>query len=180
MIAIRVPAYSVLICTIFGAATFVAGPAYAHETGASFTATTTQYAIDIGYDPASFVAGQSVRFDFVLNEEKTDAPVAFDQVWVRITDADNTLLATGLLHQSIGPTTLLYVFSDPGSYKLESSFRNADGDEIAAATFPIHVQSLRQGYWSYGILLNCGVLIAGVVLGVVLAKLFIKKKERYL
>ena len=128
-----------LLPLFLGALLLIATPAHAHVTGASFTSTTTPYVVDIGYDPITFTAEESERFDFVLRDEKTGNPVPFDQVWVRITDGDNTLLATGLLNQSIGPTTLLYVFGGPGEYKLQPSFRNADGDEIAAATFPISV-----------------------------------------
>lgn len=150
----------------------------AHVTGASFTSTSTPYVVDIGYDPINIMTGQYARFDFVLRNEKTGNPVPFDQIWVRITHASDTLLATGLLHQSIGPTTLLYVFAEPGTYKLEPSFRDADGNEIVAASFPVTVTSssgIGGVVQQYVVLFT--VFVAGCVLGALGLRTYAKRKR---
>jgi hypothetical protein len=117
--------------------------AQAHTTGAFWNAQDGPYTVDLGYDPASFTAGQYTRFDFLLWKGPADTGTSanFAQVWVRImrTDGRSTLLATGIWKQPIGPTTLLYEFQEPGAYTMETSYRDADGNEIAVASFPISV-----------------------------------------
>lgn len=160
----RLAALSYISCVLVVAFTMPA-QVRAHNVGASFNATTSPYVIDVGYDTIPFTAGQSVRFDFVLRDEKTGATVPFDQVWVRITSAQDTQLATGLFHQPFGPTTLLYVFAAGGTYKIEPSFRSADGTEIAVASFPITVDenaatsSPVQKYALNVILFMCGAAV---------------------
>ncbi|MBI5457500.1 hypothetical protein HY971_02120 [Candidatus Kaiserbacteria bacterium] len=124
---------SLILCTGW------ASIAYAHSTDASWEATSTPYIIDIGYDPNDFQVGQSARFDFLLHNEKNENAASFDHVWVRIVRGDHTLLATGIREQQAGPTTLLYGFTVPGGYKIETSFRDKKGNDIAAASFPITV-----------------------------------------
>ena len=109
----------------------------AHNAGASWERSVGNYTIDVGYDPVDIVAGQSVRFDFNLwGDTAKTKTVEFAEVWTRITQNKDTLLATGIHEQPFGPTTLLYTFVQPGDYVLEVSFRSTNGDEIAAATFP--------------------------------------------
>lgn len=122
----------------------------AHTVGASWEKQSGSYLIDVGYDAPSIVAGQSVRFDFNLWKDSAESASAdFVHVWVRIIKDKGTLLATGIYHQSIGPTTLLYTFADAGSYTLEASFRNAGGDELASALFPITVSEARETFPIY-------------------------------
>ncbi|MBP9757334.1 MAG: hypothetical protein KBD06_01925 [Candidatus Pacebacteria bacterium] len=154
---------AVLVLGVFS----VSAPVFAHDTGFSYVATSTPYVVDVGYDPAIFVAGDSVRFDLVLNDERTGKPVTFDQVWVRITSADGTLLATGLYKQPFGPTTLLYTFALPGSYELQPSFRDASGKELAVSKFPIQVsepEPAASPVTRYATPL--GLFVAGVALGI--------------
>lgn len=151
----------VLLCMLVG----FAGTAHAHIGGASFAATTSPYVIDVGYDPVQFTADQSTRFDFVLSDEKTNERRNFDQVWVRITNEDGTLLATGLFRQPFGPTTLLYVFAKPGAYTIASSFRDASGNEIAAASFPLTVTAGEGQSQTSKYALYLGLFIAGIALG---------------
>ena len=126
------------------AAALLCAPLYvsAHSTGASWEQPVgTTYFIDVGYDPISITAGQSARFDFSLwSDTVKTKPAKFDEVWTRVVSQDkNTLLATGIRRQPLGPTTLLYTFEQGGSYSLQVSFRTVTGDEIAAAVFPFTV-----------------------------------------
>jgi hypothetical protein len=117
--------------------------ASAHTVGVFWNASDGPYTVDIGYDPPSFVAGEYTRFDFLLWKGPADTgePMPYAQIWVRIIaeDGKNTLLATGIWKQPIGPTTLLYEFQKAGDYKLEASYRDEEGNDIAVASFPIKV-----------------------------------------
>ena len=179
MILLRTISYTLLIGGAFLITTLsMSTSVYAHVTGASFNSTSSPYVFDIGYDPVTFTAGEYERFDFILRDEKTGNPVPFDQIWVRITNDDNTLLATGLFHQTIGPTTLLYVFPAPGSYKVEPSFRDADGNEIAVTSFPITVTSgggVGGTVEQYAIL--SGVFMAGCLIGAFGLRALLKRKR---
>lgn len=114
---------------------------HAHETGGSFQRESGNYTIDIGYNPASITARDYASFDFLLwkGAANTAGPADYSHVWTRIIRDKETLLVTGILHQTYGPTILLYAFPDPGMYTIEVSYRTADGDEIAAASFPVTV-----------------------------------------
>lgn len=147
---------------------------FAHTTGASWNQSSGPYNVDIGYDPATFTAGQYTRFDFLLwkGEVNTGELAPYDQVWVRLIDTDrNTLLATGVWHQPIGPTTLLYLFVKPGTYMLETSFRDAESNDIAVASFPITVEggSGADGtlYVAIGAALLIGALVGTAVFWIV-------------
>ncbi len=116
-------------------------PASAHGEGKSWEYKAGHYLIDIGYDSDIFVAGNYVRFDFDLKDQKTLEPSAAAQIWVRILkNGEGTLLATGIHDQPVGATTLLYVFPEKGDYTLEASFRDDSGHDIATTSFPISVQ----------------------------------------
>lgn len=128
--------------TLIGAFICTSAVASAHTTGASWNATDGDHTIDIGYDPVTFTAGQYARFDLLLwqGAANTGDPADFAQVWMRIVrDPHETVLATGIWKQPIGPTTLLFEFMEPGAYTMEVSYRDKDGNDIAAASFPITV-----------------------------------------
>ena len=132
-----------IVITLFvlAACMFISsGTANAHSDGASFEQEVGGFIIDVGYDPVAPTAGLYERFDFNL-VGANDTPVEFAEVWTRIVNTDNseTLLATGVRKQPTGPTTLLYTFAQSGNYSLQVSFRKANGDEIAAASFPLEV-----------------------------------------
>ncbi len=155
------------------------GSVFAHASGASLYATTSPYVIDLGYDPAAAFAGESMRFDFVLASETTGGSAPYEQVWVRIKDERQTLLATGIVRQPFGPTTLLYVFAKPGIYTIQPSYRDKDGNELAGASFPFTVipdPTATTFTALYGTLVASA--LAGLLLGAVLTKLFIIRKER--
>jgi hypothetical protein len=115
--------------------------ALAHTTGAYWHQQEGAYFADVGYDPATFQAGMYTRFDFNILHESDNSNADFAEVWVRILNKDtkDTLLATGIWHEPIGPTTLLYDFLQPGNYILDTSFRDGSGNEIVDAQFPITV-----------------------------------------
>lgn len=148
-------------------------PAIAHVSGASWNATSTPYIIDVGYTPDRFVAGEYAVFDFLLWRDAANVgkPVDFTEAWVRVLRDKETLLATGIRRQQLGPTTLLYTFANPGEYSLSVSFRNQKSDELAAAEFRFKVLS-KDSSWKLGSYLL--VLIAlgiGVSIGVGFSKL---------
>jgi hypothetical protein len=130
--------FSIAVIFLFAG---IATPVFAHSTGASWHATSTPYTIDVGYDPVQFIAGEYTRFDFTLEDEKTGDARPYAQVWVRVVRGSDTMLATGLFHQPVGPTTLLYSFAEPGAYTLETNYRKSDGEEMATVSFPIVVDA---------------------------------------
>ncbi len=138
----------------------------AHATGASWELKQDNYVIDVGYDPLVFEEGSYARFDLALKNED-GSPAVFSEVWVRIVQNKNTLLATGVRHEPIGPTTLLYVFPAEGQYSLEASFRTDTGTELSVGTFPITVASAQSSLpW----LLPTLALILGACIGFALAR----------
>jgi len=154
------------------------GIAYAHTTGASWNTVVGQYTADLGYDPATFAAGQYTRFDFLLwkGPANTGTPADFSQIWVRIVRDDNdTLLATGIWKQPVGPTTLLFEFTEPGSYKLEASYRDVDGNDIAVASFPITVAA---GSSSSGTFLPLLIAILAFIAGGAAAVIVLRARSR--
>ena len=161
----RLFSFVALLCWLLSA-----GIASAHTTEASWEVPTGPYTADVGYDPPQFTAGQYERFDFTLWQgATTSGKVAqYPQIWVRITRGSDTLLATGIWTQPIGPTTLLYEFPAPGSYTLEASFRDAEGNDIAVETFPISVSG-SLGSVSLSLILE---LLGACILGGAAALLF--------
>lgn len=111
----------------------------AHGDGLSWVATSSPYVVDVGYDPNEFQAGLSARFDFILGDELSGETIEYDHVWVRLIRAESTVLATGIRQQQLGPTTLLYKFAEPGDYKIEVSFRDVEGNDLAVASFPFDI-----------------------------------------
>jgi hypothetical protein len=139
--------------------------AHAHSTGAFWGVQDGAYTLDVGYEPATFVAGRYARFDFLLWKGPADTGTSeeFAQVWVRIMDADKqTLMAGGIWRQPYGPTTLVFTFAKPGQYVLETSYRDADGDDIAVATFPITVEADGHAGIPFG---SIGFFVAGLAAG---------------
>lgn len=166
---LKITVITILISTIFSAAVVSA-----HGDGSSWEVPAGKYIADVGYEPDEFVAGQPVRFDLNLTQSAGDTSTAvpFAEVWVRMKSTDTTYLATGVRKQTIGPTTLLYTFAAPGSYSLEASFRDTNGNEIASASFPVSVAASPDAASTQGVGTSMGLVLGGVALGVVLAILF--------
>ena len=150
--------------------------AHAHVTGASWELKQDGYVVDVGYDPTTFDAGSYTRFDFNLKKESDSSQVDFAEVWVRIIKDKDTYLATGLRHEPIGPTTLLYVFPQAGSYTLEASFRTDDGTELTVASFPISATSDAGTSLSIVVFLLVGILV-GIAAGYALFRFLSKKSS---
>ncbi|MCE9541465.1 hypothetical protein K8R03_02800 [Candidatus Kaiserbacteria bacterium] len=160
---VRTSAYfAITLLTVCGALLSVTERASAHVVGLSWTATTSPYVIDIGYDPNEFQVGLSARFDFQLLEEKNSDITAYDHVWVRLVRNEKTLLATGIRQQQLGPTTLLYSFLDAGTYKIEASFRDKEGNDMAVASFPFSISSSGSGG---SVLPSTGIFLGGALMG---------------
>jgi hypothetical protein len=152
--------------------------AHAHSTGAFWGMQDGAYTLDVGYEPATFVEGRYARFDFLLWKGPADTGTAegFTQVWIRIMDADKqTLMAGGIWKQPYGPTTLVFTFPKPGQYTLEASYRDADGDDIAVATFPIMVEADGHAGIPLG---SVGFFIAGLAAGSLALFIAGKRKQR--
>lgn len=132
------------LCLAAVCAAAIAGASFAraHFSGNSWEFLFGSYVIDIGYDADVFTQGSYVRFDFALKDEDTLEQADFSEVWVRVVEGERaTQFATGVHRQSLGPTTLLYVFPRAGEYRLEASYRNASGKDIATTSFPIVVEA---------------------------------------
>lgn len=154
----------------------IGGPftARAHTSGSFWEVPAGDYFADVGYDPAIFVEGRYTRFDFGLFKDRADTgSIPFAEVWVRIKKEKNTLLATGIRTQPIGPTTLLYTFQNAGNYSLETSFRDKEGVEIAAASFPITVIA-EEGVDTAQLMYSMLLLISGAITGAI-SMFYLKK-----
>ena len=152
---------SIVVASMHGSASRV----LAHSTGLPLETVAGAYLIDVGTDAEAIIPGASVRFDFELKDAKTEESKNFAQAWVRITNADGTRtwLATGLHRQPVGPSTLLYIFDQPGAYTLNVSFRDDTGDDIATTAFPLTVKNSPD---SSGIPLSALLwFVAGLVVG---------------
>ncbi|OGG56907.1 hypothetical protein A3D71_00270 [Candidatus Kaiserbacteria bacterium RIFCSPHIGHO2_02_FULL_55_20] len=167
----------VLVFVMCAAAIGVGQRAEAHVTGLSWVATSTPYIVDIGYDSDEFQTGLNARFDFQLLDEKSGNTTPYDHVWVRFAHGDTTLLATGIRRQQLGPTTLLYGFKDSGAYTLEASFRDEDGNDMAAVSFPVTVRTASTRLLDY--VVPGAAFFAGIVLGVAGAYVVSRKKTGY-
>lgn len=166
---------SLLVAVLLCAAPYTV---LAHATGVFLTAQDSGYTLDVGYDPAAIVAGQYVRFDFLLwkGEADTGTPTDFTQAWIRvISPGKQTILATGVWKQPYGPTTLLFTFPTPGTYLLEVSYRDEEGNDIAASSFPILVNAnTASSSFPLGV---AGAFAAGIAVGAL--ALFIILRRRY-
>ncbi len=155
----------------------------AHSSGVSWSARDGEYTIDVGYEPESFVEGRHTRFDFLLweGEADTGTPAPFSHVWVRITDTGgNTFVAGGIWKQLYGPTTLIFVFPSPGSYLLEASYRDEEGNDIAVATFPVSVErAAASGVLSGRLGVFLSGLLVGALGGLVVSLVSARSRRRY-
>jgi hypothetical protein len=168
--------YAAVFVAAVCAISFYAFPVLAHTTGAFWSVPVGAYTVDVGYDPVSFTTGQYARFDFLLwnGPADTGTQADFAEIWVRIIGDNNaSLLATGIWKQPYGPTTLLYEFAKPGTYTLETSYRNADGKDIAVGSFPITVVASNEG----GVSLRSAVpFLFGVLVGAFAIALWGRRK----
>jgi hypothetical protein len=153
----------------------IAGSAYGHGFGQSFEKVVDNYMIDVGIDALDLVAGEPMRFDFVLwNKDRTETP-EFTDAWVRIAPADRGIVFAGNLHQpEFGSTGMTYMFPKAGDYELTVRFQQ-NGEPIVEASFPLKVSagaSDTSGSWQNSLM---GIFI-GIIIGSA-AVWFLKRKR---
>lgn len=155
----------------------------AHGTGASFEKNIGNYKVDIGYDPMTFSAGQSQRFDFNIYDTKSDSPVNFSDVWVLISQGNKTVFAGGIYKSDLGVAGMTFVFPKEGDYILDVRFEN-NSNTIVEVTFPITVlegevsgTNVSTNKSSFlGLLVSA---IIGLSIGFLLAFNFIRKSKNF-
>jgi len=138
----------------------------AHGDGASFETIVGDYLVDIGYEPELPTSGERLVLDFSLREQDAEAP--FDRVWVRIEQYGKTVLAGGIGHAPIGPTTLTMTPAREGELKVYARYEQSQ-KTLAEVSFPIAVApaSENEGVmpWMYDALLAAAAAFGGFVLG---------------
>lgn len=111
----------------------------AHGEGASYEEEINGYFVDIGYDPATVVAGKRVRFDFNTYPVENDtATTSFTDVWVSIEQAGELVFSGGINRPVFGATGFNLVLPNGGTYEVKARFQN-NGEKVVEATFPIEV-----------------------------------------
>lgn len=150
--------------------------AAAHPYGESFEKQTDEYLIDIGYNVTDFIANSSTLFEFDLLDGEELAE--YEDVWVRISKGNQTVLATGVNKSDFGGARLTFVFPEPGEY--EFSVRYQEGtDALAEATFPINVQrNPRESggdFGSTGLIIGAG--FAGLIVGAGAMRLIARRQR---
>lgn len=117
------------------------GLAAAHGDGTSFETTVDGYAVDIGYSSPVPQAGEFVSFDFALQHEASGKDVDFDDVWVKITNEEGTVVfASGIYNAPFGGARMSYTFPSEGRYTVSARFEGTDGS-ITEVEFPFSVSS---------------------------------------
>ena len=114
--------------------------ASAHSDESSFETRVGAYTVDIGYDPATAQAGERLLLDFKLLDAQ-EYDVAYDQVWVRVEQSGNTILATGVARATLGPTTVLLLTpSESGPLTISARYEKG-GKPLAESSFMLAVVS---------------------------------------
>lgn len=138
-----------------------------HALGSSFEQVVGEHLVDVGYTPENFSEGASALFEFELWEYDESLsyeelrPIAYDDVWVRITKGNKTMFASGIYNAEFGGARMTYVFPEPGEYELSVRYEQ-DLNGIAEATFPLSVAP-REGSGAFRIPAMAGLL--GLLLG---------------
>ncbi len=130
-----------IIISLFVSVLAVSVPFFAGAHGSSFSHEEIKdgYKIDIGYD--EFIAeNESVRFDFAIYPENTDAVEGevFEDVWVTLTKDKKIFFAGGISKPVFGATGFTFVFPEQGSYVLTARFQK-EGEAVVATEFPIEI-----------------------------------------
>jgi hypothetical protein len=161
--------------------------ANAHGTGLTFTATTTDYYVDVDYSDFFIVSGVSGRFDFKLFKDvDRTQPVDFTQVWVRIAkksgETEDTLFDTifsGWIAKALfGSTGMSITLHDAGSYNLIVRYNNGD-NQIVEATLPFEVVSGASKSFAPSVDFWFGLIVGAFVLGSAFAGYrFVNRRRR--
>ncbi len=113
--------------------------AFAHVSGSSWEQVYGDYKVDVGYDPATFVAGEPLRLDFNVVKEQGGEDVPFADVWVRLSQGNKTVFASGIHKPTLGKTGMTFTFPEAGEYLLSARFEKESGT-IVEGVFPFTVQ----------------------------------------
>lgn len=149
--------------------------ASAHRTGQSLEKVVGNYLVDVGYNALGTIrAGEAIHFDFTLFDALQKTPVAFTDVWTKISKDNVVVFAAGLQKKDILPAGMIYSFSESGNYELGLRFQNNDAT-LTETSFTITVESkdspmTAESTWFLAAL-------AGFALGLGIA-LFLKKRTR--
>ncbi len=130
---------------------FAPRPLYAHLTGLTLTATTSNGYIDIDYDTFDVVAGEPGRFTLRLfKDEDRKVPIDFSEVWVRIgkrnitkqTEIYDTVFNGWIAQPAFGSTGVTLNLTEPGEYTITTRYAKKGSeidDDLAEATLPFTV-----------------------------------------
>lgn len=139
----------------------------AHGAGASVEREVGNYVVDIGYEPAEIIAGESVRFDFALYT-RDGAAAPFDRVWLRVEWEGWIVFAGGISRASLGTTGATVRLTEAGPHALTVRFEK-EGEPIAELETEIAVAPGEDAPmdlpWWASVLIGLGALAAGALLG---------------
>jgi hypothetical protein len=110
----------------------------AHGAGASWEKVVGEYKVDVGYNPTAIVSGASQRLDFNILNSGSGEQVSFANVWVRISQGEQTVFASGIKKPGFGTAGMVFTFPKQGDYILSVRFENST-QSIAEAEFPVSV-----------------------------------------
>lgn len=111
---------------------------FAHAYGASLERTVGGILIDIGYSEEEIAVGEPVNFDFNVYDAATGEEIPYTDIWVRLQQERDIFFAGGIHRPSIGATTMVYQFAEPGVYTFAVRFQN-DMESVAESEFTITV-----------------------------------------
>ncbi len=123
-------------------------PLYAHGSGLTLTATTTDYLVDVDYNTFTIVAEDGGFLGFLLfSDAERTKPVEFTSVWARIASKVETsdhirydTIFSGQIARSLfGSTGLSITLPQSGEYMLTLRFYNGE-DELVDTSIPFTVE----------------------------------------
>ncbi len=154
----RAETFGFISCVIFFSLALVPYAVSAHGAGLTFTATTSNAIIDVDYQAYSIVAGDLGRFDLRLFKDAARiVPVAFDNVWVRISKvnepnpdrAGETLFSGLIAKPEFGGTGFSILIPESGPYTMLVRYSMGD-TEISEATLLFTVEPPYREEFRYG------------------------------
>lgn len=97
----------------------------AHTSGFSVEKEVADFLVDVGYSNEILIENTQIRFDFDILDKENKQQVKFNEVWVRIENADRLLFAGGLGKAKFGATGMSYSFPEAGDYIISTRFSDA-------------------------------------------------------
>lgn len=145
----RIAIIGLLIAVVGAIVTLVLPqPMYAHGSGLTLTATTSEYIVDVDYNSFSVVAGDGGFFAFQLysDTDRTE-PVEFTSAWVRISaqveTADrvryDTIFSGQITRALLGSTGFSITLPKSGPYMLTVRYYRGE-DELVDTSIPFTVE----------------------------------------